>query len=189
MNKQKVIILSAPSGSGKTTIVKRLLKAIPTLEFSISATTRSKRTGEQYGRDYYFLSIEDFQSKEKQGLFIETEEVYEGLYYGTLQSEVERIWGKGHHVIFDVDVYGGLNIKKQYHENALLIFIKPPSIAELENRLRQRATDTEEVIRLRLDRAEKELSFEDQFDKVVVNDDLAEATRQTIDIVQSFINA
>lgn len=186
--KNKIIILSAPSGSGKTTIVKKLLKKISNLEFSISATTRNMRTGEVDGKDYYFIKEDEFRSKISNNEFVEYEEVYKGLYYGTLKTEIDRIWEKGHHAIFDVDVKGGINIKKQFPNDAILIFIKPPSIEELEKRLRNRGTDNEVTIRFRIDRAKEELSYIDQFDVVIVNDVLEKAIEETENTVSDFIN-
>ncbi len=183
----KLIILSAPSGAGKTTIVKELLKSLPQLEFSISATTRSKRPAEIDGKDYYFLATDNFKSKIETNAFIEYEEVYKGLFYGTLKTEVGRIWCNEHHVIFDVDVKGGINIKSQYGDKALLIFIMPPSIAELENRLRARATDDEATIRFRIARAEEELSYQPRFDVTVINNQLEKAIAETKNIVTNFI--
>jgi guanylate kinase len=185
--KGKLIVVSAPSGSGKTTIVKKMLAAGLNLEFSVSAASRSPRINEVDGKDYYFLSVEDFRKKITENAFVEWEEVYPGSYYGTLKSEVTRIWQEGNHVIFDVDVVGGLNIKKQYPENCLALFIRPPSVAELENRLRGRSTDTEETIKKRIAKAEYELSFASQFDRVIVNDVLEDAIKETAEIIRKFI--
>lgn len=171
----KLFIFSAPSGSGKTTIVKHLLQQNFKLEFSISATSRAKRGKEVDGKDYHFLSAEDFKAKIEKDEFLEWEEVYEGCFYGTLKSEVDRIINQGKNVIFDVDVVGGTNIKKYYKDEALAIFIQPPSITELENRLRNRNTDSKEVIAKRIDKFKFELAFSDQFDKVIVNDKLEDA--------------
>ena len=184
----KLIILSAPSGSGKTTILKKLLDKDFNLEFSISATSRKPRGKEEHGKDYYFLSVDDFKNKIKNDAFLEWEEVYENNYYGTLRSEIERIANNGNNVVFDVDVVGGVNIKKQYQENALSIFVKPPSVEELEKRLRGRATDTEEVIQKRLDKANYELTFADKFDEVIVNDNLEKAVEQTTEVLNRFLN-
>jgi guanylate kinase len=183
----KIIIISAPSGAGKTTIVRQVLKDFPQLEFSISATTRDPRKGEIDGRDYYFLSIQEFRERIDQDEFIEYEEVYEELIYGTLSSEVSRITEKGHCPIFDVDVKGGINIKRQFGDQALSIFIKPPSPEELERRLRGRGTDSEEVIVKRLERAKEELSYTDHFDKLVVNDVLKDAIDETEKIIREFL--
>ncbi len=183
----KIIILSAPSGAGKTTIVKELLKEMNELEFSISATTRKKRNGEVNSRDYYFLTVEEFEKRKNNNEFVEYEEVYQGLYYGTLKSEVQRIWDEGKNAVFDVDVKGGKNIKKQYGNQALLIFIKPPSLEELERRLRKRGTDDEKVIQVRLERAKEELAIGETFEKQVINDQLNKAIEETKNIVKHFI--
>lgn len=184
---EKVIIVSAPSGAGKTSIVKRLLKAVPELCFSISATTRSKRDYETDGHDYYFISVEQFKNRLENDEFLEWQEVYHDQFYGTLKSEVDRIWNNGQIVIFDVDVLGGLNIKKYFGEKALSIFIEPPTIEELESRLRGRGTETAESLKKRLDKAEYELSFSNQFDRVVLNDDLAIAQQEVIELVTGFL--
>lgn len=184
----KLFIFSAPSGSGKTTIVKSLLDENLGLEFSISATSRSLRGEEIHGKDYYFLSVDDFKSKIKNNEFLEWEEVYENRFYGTLKSEVNRIWDKGNHVIFDVDVVGGLNIKKYYSEKALSVFIMPPSIEELENRLRNRSTDSDEDIKTRIEKAEKELTYAQQFDLVIINDNLEKAIFEAENAVRNFIS-
>lgn len=178
----KALIFSAPSGSGKTTIVKHLLKTNPDLGFSISASTRDKRgRTEQHGKDYYFLSPEDFKDKIDNNEFIEWEEVYEGNFYGTLKSEIERIWKEGKDVIFDVDVKGGLNLKKYFGDKALAIFVKVPSMEVLKERLKDRGTESPESLSRRLFKANFEMSFQDHFDVVLVNEDLnrslAEAQR------------
>ena len=183
----KLVIFSAPSGAGKTTIVKKLLTEMPILEFSISACTRVAREGEVDGKDYYFLSPDTFRSKIKNEEFIEWEEVYKDQYYGTLKSELERIWAKGHHVVFDIDVKGGINLKNIFRDKALSVFVKPPSIAELEKRLRNRKTDNEESIQKRIKKSALELTFADQFDKIVINDNLDLAIKDTINLVKSFI--
>lgn len=175
VKKGKLVIFSAPSGAGKTTIVKYLLKQQLELEFSISATSRSPRINEVNGVDYHFISKAEFENRVVNQEFVEWEEVYKGTCYGTLKSEVERITDLGKNVIFDVDVIGGINIKKMYGDRALAVFVQPPSVAELESRLRSRATDSEEVIQKRLAKSEFELSFSNQFDIVVVNDDLTVA--------------
>lgn len=187
MLKRKAIILSAPSGSGKTTILKKILPEFPELEFSVSATSRQSREGEIDGKDYYFFSAEKFREKVSSKEFLEWEEVYKDCYYGTLFSEVERIWEKGNVVIFDVDVLGGLNIKKILGNNALSIFIKPPSINVLEERLRGRSTETEDIIQKRIQRAEMELSYANQFDKIVLNDKIDVAVDEVKEAIQSFI--
>lgn len=184
----KLLIFSAPSGSGKTTIVKHLLKKDYQLDFSISATSRTPRGNEKHGKDYYFLTQEDFRDKIKNNEFLEWEEVYEGCFYGTLKSEVERIRETGKNVVFDVDVIGGLNIKKFYGDQALSIFIQPPSIDELENRLRGRCTDSEQVIAQRITKANYELSFAEKFDKIIINDILEEAFQETEETLNAFLN-
>lgn len=186
MKKGKLIIFSAPSGSGKTTIVKHLLSQDLNLEFSISATSRAPRHTEEDGKDYYFLSNDDFKSRIEKEAFLEWEEVYAGTYYGTLLSEVERIRNKGQHVLFDVDVVGGVNIKKYYGDEALSIFVKPPSVEELRNRLVGRSTDSEEVIQKRIDKAEYELGFESKFDYVLINDQLDVAFADAEEVVKKF---
>lgn len=182
-----MVIFSAPSGAGKTSVVKRLLKHFPQLEFSISACTRGKRKGEVDKKDYYFLTVEDFKKKIKQNEFIEWEEVYPAQFYGTLRSEVYRIWEKGSNVIFDVDVLGGLNIKKQFDKQALSIFIKPPSIKELEKRLVNRSSDSKENIQKRVAKAELEMGYAEQFDDVIINKDLDVATKEAINAVSRFL--
>ena len=158
----KVIIVSAPSGAGKTSIVKHVLNFLPELRFSTSATTRAMREGEVNGRDYHFLSVEDFKKGIQRDEFLEWEEVYHNQFYGTLKSEIRRIWDEGKVVIFDVDVKGGLNIKKFFGDDALAIFVEQPTVQELENRLRKRGTETEESLRKRVEKAEYELSFAPQ---------------------------
>jgi guanylate kinase len=186
-SKGKLIIFSAPSGSGKTTIVHWLMQQIPGLAFSISATSRKKRPGETDGKDYYFLTVEEFKEKIRNNEFVEWEEVYENQFYGTLISEVERLRKEGKHVVFDVDVKGGMNIKRLYGNDALSVFIMPPSIEELEHRLRHRNTDDEESIRKRVKKAKYELQFAKHFDVVIVNDDLEKAEQETLKVVSSFV--
>ena len=186
--KQKVIIFSAPSGSGKSTIIGHLLKRIPNLEFSISATSRQPRSGEQNGKDYYFLSHEEFKQRVADDQFVEWVEVYQGTCYGTLKSEIERIWQKGSTVIFDVDVIGGVSLKRIFGDKALSIFIQPPSIEVLEQRLRDRNTETEESLKKRIERAEMELKYSNQLDVVVVNNDLETAINETEAHVNNFLN-
>ncbi len=188
MNK-KVLIFSAPSGSGKTTLVKHCLENFPELEFSVSCTTRNLRGTEQNGIDYYFISPEDFRKKISENAFVEYEEVYEDKYYGTLKSEVERIWKSGKTVIFDVDVKGGISLKKYFGEKALSIFIMPPSILELERRLITRATDDKETIKTRVKKAAEEMTFQNEFDKIIINTDLDKAKKDIVKIVKSFINS
>jgi len=181
--KGKLIIISAPSGAGKTSIIKYLMNSELNPAFSVSATSRKPRHNEQHGVDYYFLEHEEFMCKVDNNEFIEWEEVYEGLCYGTLKSEVERLTGEGRNVIFDVDVIGGLNIKKLYGNQALSLFIKPPSVEELKRRLTLRNTDTAETIEKRIAKAEYELTFANQFDAVVVNDELEKACREALQII------
>jgi guanylate kinase len=184
----KAIIFSAPSGAGKTTIVHHLLgNEALRLSFSVSATSRPKRGHEQDGKDYYFLSSEDFLIRAKAGEFVEWEEVYKDQYYGTLKSEIERIWAEGKNVIFDVDVVGGLNLKKIFGDRALAIFVQPPSIEVLNFRLRNRSTETPEKIAMRIDKAKHEMAFAPKFDMILVNDKLPEALAQAELRVQEFI--
>ena len=185
---RKLIVISAPSGAGKTTIVRRMLELVPALEFSVSACSRPKRNGEINGKDYYFLGTEEFREKIRKNEFLEWEQVYEGQYYGTLVAEVERIWKKGMHVIFDVDVKGGLSIKKRFPERTLAIFIRPPSFEVLEERLRNRSTESPENLRKRLEKARYELDFARQFDRVVVNNDLDTAIKQVHSIILEFLD-
>ncbi len=187
--KGKLVIFSAPSGSGKTTLAKHVLASINNISFSISACSRKARIGEIDGLDYYFLPIKEFKKKVFNNEFIEWEEVYEDHFYGTLASEVERIRNNGNHVLFDVDVVGGVNIKKKYGKEALAIFVKPPSVDVLINRLANRSTDSSEAIKTRIKKAEYELSFEDQFDVTIINDNLESAKSQTLKIVSDFINS
>ena len=183
----KLVIFSAPSGSGKTTIVRELLKRFPQFEFSISATSRQPRGVEQNGVDYYFLSGDEFRERVERGEFVEWEEVYTGTCYGTLRSEMERIWSKGNVIVFDVDVMGGINLKRLFADDACSIFIMPPSVGELERRLRGRGTDSEEVIRKRISKADFELSKAPEFDHVVVNDTLSEAVEEATHIIGTFL--
>jgi guanylate kinase len=184
----KAIIVSAPSGAGKTTIVKHLLAVIPSLEFSVSACSRAKRESETDGKDYYFISPEAFRKKIENNEFVEWQEVYPGNYYGTLKSELQRIWQKGCFPVFDVDVVGGLNLKKYFGEKALAIFIQPPSFDELKKRLIGRNTENEESLQKRLIKTEQEMTFAGQFDQIVVNKDLAIACDLTVDLVSSFLD-
>ncbi len=183
----KLVIFSAPSGAGKTTIVRKMLEQFSSLEFSISACSRPKRNGEANGVDYYFLTPELFRSKIEAGDFVEWEEVYPGSYYGTLRSEVETIWGRGHHVIFDVDVMGGLKLKSTFGNDALAIFVMPPSIDELKKRLECRSTESAETLATRIAKAETEISFAPKFDHIVVNDNLQDAIAKAALLVKSFL--
>jgi guanylate kinase len=185
----RLIVISAPSGAGKTSIVHQLLKFIPELSFSVSASSRERRGNEVDGKDYYFLGVEGFQKKIKEDAFLEWEQVYENQYYGTLKSEIKRIWSEGKIVIFDVDVLGGLNIKKQYPKECLSIFIMPPSIEVLAERLIGRGSESDESVKKRLDKAEEETSKRGQFDTIILNDDFEIACRQTKEIITNFINS
>ena len=185
----KLIVFSAPSGSGKTTIVHHLLgKSELNLDFSISATSRLSRGNEIHGKDYYFISPEEFRSHIKNNDFIEWEQVYTNNFYGTLKSEIQRIWDSGKHVIFDIDVIGGLNIKKQFPQQTLAVFVQPPSIIEMERRLRNRNTDSEEKIKERVAKAEKELKFAKDFDVILLNDNLEKAKEEAFKLVSNFVN-
>ena len=184
---QKVIIFSAPSGSGKTTLVRHCLEVFPELEFSVSCTTRNPRGTEKNGVDYHFIAPREFREKIAEDAFVEFEEVYEDKYYGTLKSEVERIWEKGKTVIFDVDVKGGISLKNYFGDKALSIFIMPPSIAELERRLVSRATDDAETIKTRVKKAAEEMTFKDHFDVIVVNSDLEEAKNKAEHLLKNFL--
>lgn len=183
----KVIIFSAPSGSGKTTLVRYCLEQFPQLQFSISCTTRNLRGNEIDGYDYHFISPEDFRVKIGEEAFVEYEEVYENKFYGTLKSEVEHIWESGKTVIFDVDVKGGISLKKYFGDRALSVFIMPPSVAELELRLITRGTDDLETIKTRVQKAAHEMSFKNEFDVIVVNNDLDEAKNALTIIIENFL--
>jgi guanylate kinase len=185
--KAKLIIFSAPSGAGKTTIVKEVLKTDIPFAFSVSATSRAPREGEIQAKDYHFLSVNDFKEAIEKDYFLEWEEVYENQFYGTLKSEVEQKRMQGYNVLFDVDVIGGLNIKKFYGDDALAIFVMPPSIEELEKRLKGRGTETEESFQKRISKAEKEMQYAKDFDVVIVNDDLQKAVNETIENIRNFI--
>lgn len=188
MSSGKAIIFSAPSGSGKTTIVRHLISKFPDLGFSISACTRDKRgRAEQNGKDYYFLSPEEFKSKIDQDAFVEWEEVYEGNFYGTLKEEIQRIWDSGRHVIFDVDVKGGLNLKKYFGDQALAIFVKVPSMDVLTERLKDRGTESEESLSRRLYKAKFEMGFENKFDVTIVNDDMQKSFAEAEKMVGEFL--
>lgn len=184
----KLIIITAPSGSGKTTIARHLLAHIPQLRFSVSATTRAMRAGEQEGKDYYFISEDEFKQRIEAGKFIEYQEVYTGVLYGTLKEEIERIWAMDNHVVFDVDVVGAKNLKEMYGHRALLMFIKLKSVELLEQRLRNRNTETDAQLATRLDKARRELEYEQYADVVILNDDLATAQQNALQAVSSFIN-
>ena len=185
----KLIIFSAPSGSGKTTIVKELLARNANLGFSISACTRDKRgRHEEHGKDYYFLTPDDFRERIANDEFVEWEEVYTNNYYGTLKSEVERIWAKGKNVIFDIDVSGGLRIKHKFPQETLAVFVKPPSVDELKRRLKERSTESDEKINMRIAKAHVELATAPQFDKVIKNYDLDVAKEDAYQLVKDFIN-
>jgi guanylate kinase len=185
--KGKLVIISAPSGAGKTTIVRHLLDSGLNLGFSVSATTRAPRGIEKDGEDYFFLTVPEFRKRIENNEFVEWEEVYNDLLYGTLKSELERIWKKGNHVIFDVDAKGGINLKKIFGNNSIAIFIMPPSVEELENRLIKRATESPEKIKIRIEKAREEMKLADKFDTVVVNHQLDQAKKTTIQIVSSFL--
>ena len=183
----KLVIISAPSGAGKTTIVKHLLDSGLNLSFSVSATTRPLRGDENDGVDYFFLTVADFKKRIDNNEFVEWEEVYKNLFYGTLKSELERIWANGQHVLFDVDVKGGISLKDKFGTDAIAIFIMPPSVEELETRLVKRATDTIEKIKIRIKKAKEEMKLANQFDVVIDNHQLDKAKEETLKIVSSFL--
>ena len=188
-NPGKLIVFSAPSGSGKTTIVHHLLNQKElNLDFSVSATSRAKRGNEVDGKDYHFISLEQFKKHIEEGEFVEWEEVYKDNFYGTLESEVERIWSEGKHAIFDIDVVGGLRVKKKFPEKTLAVFVKAPSMEAMEQRLRARKTDSEEKIRERIAKAEREISYAERFDVILVNDDLEAAKSEAENLVSQFIS-
>ncbi len=182
----KVMVFSAPSGAGKTTIVTHLLKAFNKLEFSVSATSRAPRGQEVDGKDYYFLSVKEFKKRIKNNEFVEYEEVYPGSFYGTLKSEVERIWAKGNVIMFDVDVKGGVSIKRIFGEKAFTVFIMPPSLEVMEKRLRARGTDSEDAIKTRVAKAAEEMTYAAKFDAVLVNDVLEESFEKAERLVKLF---
>ena len=183
----KAIIISAPSGAGKTTLVNKLLDAKLPLLFSISACSRAPREGEEDKKDYYFLSIEEFKEKIKAQDFIEWEEVYQGNFYGTLKKEIERIWKEKKHVVFDVDVVGGISLKEYFKENSISIFIKPPSMEVLSERLKKRNADDRKAIKNRLEKSFEEMKSIDKFDKIIVNDELNISTKNIIETVEKFL--
>lgn len=187
MQNGKCIILSAPSGAGKTTLVQYLLEQELGLSFSISACTREKRANEIHGIDYYFYTTAEFKKLISENAFIEWEEVYEDHFYGTLFSEIQKIWDQGRHVIFDVDVIGGLNLKKYFGDRALSIFVMPPDIETLEKRLRSRDSETEEKLQKRIEKAESELSKAGLFDRIIVNDNLKDALEEVVGLVKDFL--
>jgi len=189
MKEGKLFVFSAPSGSGKTTLVRHLLQQQLPLGFSISATSRAPRGTEENGKDYYFLSEKEFKQKIQDNAFVEYEEVYSGTFYGTLHSELERLWGEGKHVLFDIDVKGGLNIKDQYPNQTLSVFVEPPSLYELEKRLRERGTESEDKIQQRLDKSASELTFSQDFDVILVNDNLEEAKQEVVRLVRQFLHS
>lgn len=189
MKEGKAFIFSAPSGSGKTTIVKHLLQKYPLLSFSISACTRDRRgRNEEDGKDYHFLTPEEFKNKIDQDEFVEWEEVYPGNFYGTLKSEIERIWSEGKHVIFDVDVKGGLSLKEYFKDRALAVFVKVPDLKVLEDRLNERGTESKDSLSQRLFKARFEMGFEDKFDVTLVNENLDESLNKAEELYNSFIN-
>lgn len=183
----KLFLFAAPSGAGKTTIVQHLLSRYEQLSFSTSATTRPKRPHETDGKDYYFISPAEFRALVKEDGFVEWEEVYAGLFYGTLKREVDRLWGAGKHIVFDIDVKGAINIKKAYPEEAIAVFVKPPSLQALQKRLAARGTEDEANLKKRLDRAAEEMSYENRFDIVLVNDHLPDALRAAEQIIEDAI--
>lgn len=183
----KLILFTAPSGAGKTTIVRHLLSRYKELDFSVSATNRKKRKHEKHGRDYYFISSKEFKKRIKDGDFLEYEEVYDGQFYGTLKSEIDRLWKAKKHIIFDIDVKGAVNIKKEYPDNSLAVFIKPPSPEVLFERLRNRKTETAKSLKKRIKRATKELTYEEKFDTVLVNDVLATAFEDAEKIIEDYL--
>jgi|SRR5450759_157475 len=183
----KLVIISAPSGAGKTTIVKHLLDSGLNLSFSVSATTRVLRGNEIDGVDYFFLTVQEFKKRIENNEFVEWEEVYKDIFYGTLKSELERIWANGNHVLFDVDVNGGVNLKNKFGTDSIAIFIMPPSVEELENRLVKRGTDTPEKIKTRIEKAGNELKRSNQFDTIITNHQLDKAKEEALKIVSSFL--
>ncbi len=184
----KLLIVTAPSGAGKTTIVHHLLQHFSNLAFSVSATTRQRRAHEEEGKDYYFISVEDFKARVALGAFVEWEEVYDNQFYGTLRSEIERLWALGKNIIFDIDVRGAANLKKSYPDDALTIFVKPPSPEILFERLRRRKTENEDSLRKRIARASEELTWENKFDVVLINDELDRVLAEATSVAADFLN-
>jgi guanylate kinase len=185
--KGKLVIISAPSGAGKTTIVKHLLESGLGLSFSVSATTRPVRGTEKNGVDYFYMSVPEFRKKIENEELVEWQEVYKDLFYGTLKSEMERIWGEEKHVLFDVDVKGGINLKKIFGDKALSVFIMPPSIEELERRLTSRGTDSSEKIKMRVAKAKEEIDLAGHFDRIIINDNLEDAYKESYDLINKFL--
>lgn len=184
----KVLIFTAPSGSGKTTVVRHLLNKFGFLGFSVSATTRKKRPHETEGKDYYFISLEKFRNKISEKAFLEWEEVYTEQYYGTLKSEVDRVWAEGKHIVFDIEVNGATNLKNHYGDDALAVFIKVPTFKQLVNRLKARKTESEASLKKRIKRIKKELTYEKSFDMVLINDELDKTLEEAEQIVKNFLN-
>lgn len=184
----KLVVITAPSGAGKTSITKHLMQTFPNLAFSVSATTRAPRINETDGKDYYFISIEQFEEKIRENAFVEWEMVYEGLYYGTLHAEIKKMWEAGKIPILDIDVKGAMNIKKLYPTQTLTLFITPPSLESLKERLEKRGTDTAASIQKRVDKAAFELSFQDRFDQIILNDKLEAACQLATDTLQLFLH-
>ena len=191
MNSQhhKILIITAPSGAGKTSITHHLMTTLPVLAFSVSATTRSPRANEKDGVDYHFISVEDFKKKIQLKEFAEWEMVYEGKYYGTLKSELKRIWSMGKVPVLDIDVKGAIHVQKQYPENTLSIFVEPPSVEELKKRLLSRGTENEQSLNVRINKATYEIGFKEHFDKIIVNDNLETACSRAIEIVDQFLKS
>ena len=185
----KIIILTAPSGAGKTSITRHLIRKFPRLSFSISAATRSPRNNEQDGIDYYFITVEEFQKKIKENAFVEWEMVYEGKYYGTLKNELQRIWDEGKTPVLDIDVQGAIHVQLQYPENSLSIFVEPPSVDALRNRLQSRSSESPESLQTRLNKAGYEMSFKHHFDVIILNDDLSKACAEADKVAAGFLNS